>query len=136
MKKHCKIRTGDILLSLTGNVGRACILFGNDYLLNQRVAKITTKGDATPEFAYWTFTDRGNQRKIENLAYGVAQLNLSPVKLSALEFIIPPNTLIEQFSVISSPIFNQVIQLNLAIQELAKARDLLPPKLMNGEVAV
>ncbi|WP_417514526.1 restriction endonuclease subunit S [Marinobacter sp.] len=136
MKEHCKLSTGDILLSLTGNVGRACIVFGNDYLLNQRVAKITTKGNATPEFAYWTFTDRGNQKKIENLAYGVAQLNLSPVKLAAMEFVMPTRTLIEQFSVTTSPIFKQIVQLNLTNQELAKARDLLLPKLTKGEIAV
>lgn len=40
MKPHCRLETGDVLLSLTGNVGRACIVVGNDYLLNQRVAKI------------------------------------------------------------------------------------------------
>jgi len=135
MKDHCKLTTGDILLSLTGNVGRACILFGGSYLLNQRVAKIVTKGNVTPEFAYWTFTDRGNQRKIENLAYGVAQLNLSPVKLAAMDFVIPRNTLIKQFSEITSSVFKQIIQLNFTNQELANARDLILPKLMNGEIA-
>jgi len=36
MKKHCALETGDIQLSLTGNVGRACVVFGRNYLLNQR----------------------------------------------------------------------------------------------------
>ena len=32
--KHCVLTDGDILLSLTGNVGRTCIVNGNNYLLN------------------------------------------------------------------------------------------------------
>jgi type I restriction enzyme S subunit len=136
LKKHCKLRTGDILLSLTGNVGRSCIVYGENYLLNQRVAKIIPRNNFTKEFSYWSFTDRGIQREIENLAYGVAQLNLSPVKLAAKSFILPPVGLIRQFSDITAPIFDQVIKLNLSKMELTKARDLLLPKLMSGELAV
>lgn len=40
MPKHCILEDGDILLSLTGNVGRVCIVNGKNYLLNQRVAKL------------------------------------------------------------------------------------------------
>ncbi|WP_334064334.1 restriction endonuclease subunit S [Alteromonas genovensis] len=136
MKQHCKLNTGDILLSLTGNVGRACIVYGNNYLLNQRVAKIKAKDFISKEFAYWTFTEVSMQRKVENLAYGVAQLNLSPSKLAAMEFTIPSLKLISEFSDITKPIFQQIITLNLSNQELARARDLLLPKLMSGELAV
>ena len=40
MPAHCRLGDGDILLSLTGNVGRVCVVNGQNYLLNQRVAKI------------------------------------------------------------------------------------------------
>ena len=40
MPKHCILEDGEILLSLTGNVGRVCIVNGKNYLLNQRVAKL------------------------------------------------------------------------------------------------
>ena len=40
MPSYCCLKEGDILLSLTGNVGRVCRVFGRNYLLNQRVAKI------------------------------------------------------------------------------------------------
>ena len=32
MPEHCKLKDGDILLSLTGNVGRICIAYGGNYL--------------------------------------------------------------------------------------------------------
>ena len=86
MKKHCALVTGDILLSLTGNVGRACIVFGKNYLLNQRVAKVVGNTGISPSFTYWTFSNEKTQKELENLAYGVAQLNLSTVKLCEHEF--------------------------------------------------
>ncbi len=35
MPEHCKLVDGDILLSLTGNVGRVCIVHGENFLLNE-----------------------------------------------------------------------------------------------------
>jgi len=72
MKEKCRLATGDVLLSLTGNVGRACVVFGNNYLLNQRVAKVCGKEGVSDQFAYWTFSNPDTQKKLENLAYGVA----------------------------------------------------------------
>jgi type I restriction enzyme S subunit len=135
MKPHCLLSTGDILLSLTGNVGRACIAYGENFLLNQRVAKIVGK-DIPRSFVYWTFSSDASQRELENLAYGVAQLNLSPVKLGEQEFLRPSSMLLEMFAEICEPVFQQICTLNLSNQQLTKARDLLLPKLMNGEMTV
>ena len=75
MQEHCALATGDILLSLTGNVGRSCIVFGENYLLNQRVAKVVGNTGVPRSFTYWTFSNGTTQKELENLAYGVAQLN-------------------------------------------------------------
>ena len=40
--EYVHLKSGDIILSLTGNVGRVCIVVGRDYLLNQRVAKLVS----------------------------------------------------------------------------------------------
>ena len=135
MKGHCLLKTGDVLLSLTGNVGRACIVFGENYFLNQRVAKIVGTPEFPRSFTYWTFSNEATQKDLENLAYGVAQLNLSPVNLGKRSFVKPSSTLLELFSETADPIFEQICTLNLQTTELAKARDLLLPRLMNGEVA-
>lgn len=135
MKEHCRLRTGDILLSLTGNVGRACIVVGDEYLLNQRVAKVTGKGVSKP-YVYWTFSNPKMQIYLENLSHGVAQLNLSPVKLGKEEYVKPPNALLETFEQQTGPILNQICTLVAYNKNLTEARDILLPKLMNGEVAV
>ena len=48
----------------------------------------------------------------------------------------PTDVLIDQFTGVARPILKQVKLLREQNRELAKARDLLLPKLMNGEVAV
>lgn len=136
MKKHCLLKTGDILLSLTGNIGRSCIVYGNNYLLNQRIAKVVGRSKIPTSYVYWTFSNDSTQKELENLAYGVAQLNLSPVKLGKCDLLKPAQMLLNLFAETADPIFSQICYLNLQNKHLAKARDLLLPKLMNGEVAV
>lgn len=135
MKPHCKLKTGDVLMSLTGNVGRVCIVYGENYLLNQRVAKIRPT-QISKEFAYWTFSERSIQKNVENLAHGAAQLNLSPVKLATQAIVLPETKILEMFEKIAKPIFEQIIHLNFANQKLAHARDILLPRLMDGRVEV
>ncbi len=136
MKDHCFLKTGDILMSLTGNIGRVCIVYGNNFLLNQRVAKVIEEDNIPRSFIYWTFSNKETQRKLENLAYGVAQLNLSPVKLGEQEFVRPPDMLLDMFSDITEPMFSQICLLNLQNRKAEQARDLLLSRLMNGELAV
>ena len=54
------------------------------------------------------------------------------------EYLVPlaPGFLLDQFDEISESIFKQIAGLLAQIRSLAKARDLLLPRLMNGEVAV
>ena len=136
MNAHCELKTGDILLSLTGNVGRACVVYGENLLLNQRVAKIVGRVEIPDSFTYWTFSNPETQRELENLAFGVAQLNLSPVKLAARPFVRPPRILLESFTDFADGLFKQIIKLNQSVAELVKARDLILPRLMNGSLTV
>ncbi|TAJ44308.1 restriction endonuclease subunit S [Methanofollis fontis] len=52
------------------------------------------------------------------------------------EFLLPPHTLLTLFSDTVAPICDQLRNLALMNQQLTQARDLLLPRLMNGEVAV
>ncbi len=134
MKKHCFLTNGDILISLTGNVGRVCLVYGENYLLNQRVAKIEAKNKTPKSFIYWMFDNLIMQKRIENLSYGSAQQNLSTIKLGEQTVIIPPDPLLESFDEIVSLINIEIIQLLIQNQKLAQARDLLLPRLMSGAI--
>jgi len=97
MRKHCFLSNGDILMSLTGNVGRVCLVYGENFLLNQRVAKIESKNKLPKSYIYWMFDSPTMQKRIENLSYGSAQQNLSPIKLGEQKVILPPDPLLESF---------------------------------------
>ena len=56
--------------------------------------------------------------------------------MSSYEFSLPPISLRKLFFESIDPIVRNQSVLAMQIQQLAKARDLLLPRLMNGEIAV
>ena len=136
LPEHCLLRSGDILLSLTGNVGRACLVYGKDYLLNQRVAKLVPKTPDQYPFAYLMFRQRDLQLRLEAIATGVAQQNLSPIKAGKLTCVTPSARLLARFSNFVKPYIDQILNLNQKNVNLRQTRDLLLPKLISGEIDV
>ena len=133
MPRHCHLDEGDLLLSLTGNVGRVCIVEGNDFLLNQRVAKISSE---TPAYTYCLFRSNELLVKINNIANGAAQQNVSPIRIGQIKHLFPNDKLIMDFERVSGPILKRVVLMKKNIILLEEARDRLLPKLMNGEIEV
>ena len=56
--------------------------------------------------------------------------------LLGLEFRIPPPSILDMFNAVVAPICSQLRSLALCNRQLTQARDLLLPRLMNGEIAV
>ena len=133
MPKHCILSEGDILLSLTGNVGRTCIVDGNGYLLNQRVAKLQSD---IPTFTYCLFRSKDMFDVMNNLANGAAQQNLSPVRAGKITVLFPSNNLMKRFETTAGVMINKMLSLRKQCDLLIQARDRLLPKLMNGEIGV
>ena len=133
MPKHCILEDGDILLSLTGNVGRVCIVVGKNYLLNQRVAKLKSIFKA---YTYCLFRSRNMFIDVNNLANGAAQQNVSPIKIGEMKILIPENKLLNEFEKESSNYISGVIAFQSQIRLLTEARDRLLPKLMSGEIEI
>ena len=130
---HCILTEGDILLSLTGNIGRVCIVNGYNYLLNPRVAKLQT---LHPAYAYCMFRSKEMLNKMTALSNGVAQQNLSPIRAEKIRILIPSSNLLFQFKNIVEPIISQIILLNNQITFACEARDRLLPELMGREIEV
>lgn len=133
MPSYCKLSIGDILMSLTGNVGRICYVTTNNCLLNQRVCKIKSE---YPWFTYSFFKQDSIFQTLCNIAYGTAQLNLSPVLAGKMKIILPSGTLQKEYEKKVSPIFSHQQSLIEQNQNLIKQRDLLLPRLMSGKLAV
>jgi len=133
---YCILKTGDILISLTGNIGRACLVYGNDLLLNQRVAKLVPLEPNNEAFAYFTFRQDEMRSKLEQISNGVAQQNLSPVETGKMDFCVPSKLVLARFSHFCVPIISQLLAMYKKNQNLRQTRDLLLPKLISGEVDV
>jgi type I restriction enzyme S subunit len=133
---HCVLENGDILLSLTGNVGRVCLVFDAPFLLNQRVSKLVPINNLDWALVYCAFRDIAMRTKLEQLSNGVAQQNLSPILAARMEYVLPPQQLREEFSRFATPTIRAVINLYGKIQNLRRTRDLLLPRLLSGQIAV
>ena len=100
------LQEGDLLMSLTGNVGRVGLL-QNDLLpaaLNQRVACLREKRDSPDRqrvnmrYLYEYFRSNEFQGMAEAGSSGVAQKNMSMKWLSSLDIAMPPIHFQEQFA--------------------------------------
>lgn len=136
MKEYCKLQEGNILMSLTGNIGRTCLVYGENYLLNQRVVIVTPINSENSAFCYFLFNTDSIKGLMNNLSSGVAQQNLSPVKLEEQLIPLPPMSLMLKYSSATNGIVNQIISLNKHNGKLKEARDILLPRLMNRTIEV
>jgi type I restriction enzyme S subunit len=133
---YCKLGSGDILLSLTGNVGRVCLVNGENYVLNQRVAKLKAKNPIDYAFSYLLFLQNSIFSLLQSTASGTAQQNLSPIQTKEIEIVIAERKILDLFGAIANKLIQKINTNNSQIQTLSALRDTLLPKLMKGEIRV
>jgi type I restriction enzyme, S subunit len=136
MPDYCFLRTGDILLSLTGNIGRVCFVYGENCLLNQRVAKLVPHNKQNRAYTYLNFRQGDLQNRLMQIANGVAQQNLSPVETGRLEVVLPAAEILALFAEKCEPIIDYILVLFRNNQNLRRTRDLLLPRLLSGQLDV
>ena len=136
MPSYCSLNIGDILLSLTGNVGRCCYVSYEDLLLNQRVAKLYPKNSLDVSFVYTFFRKQDTKTLLELMPRGTAQANLSPIETSKMKVVLPERKVLDDFGCICNPLFWKMIHNQQEITHLTTLRDTLLPKLMSGEIDV
>ena len=136
MPQWCKLKKEDILLSLTGNVGRCCLVDTENCLLNQRVAKLHPKEEYNRLFVYALFRQEDMKARMISIARGTAQMNLSPIETGKLPLIIPSNEVLKDFGNRFNNIIHTLTNNIVESSYLAQLRDTLLPKLMSGETKV
>ena len=134
MKSECFLHIGDVLISLTGNVGRVGIVCEENLLLNQRVAKFMPTNPSLLPYLYFYFRLPESKISLETIAKGTAQQNLSPVE--TLKLNIPYDKTAKELSQSLLPMFQSIIVNQEQNKRLAILRDTLLPKLMSGELDV
>ena len=76
IQDHQVLKEGDILISLTGNVGRVSICKNGDYLLNQRVGLLQLAKNVNREFLYQILSSQRFESSMIACGQGAAQMNI------------------------------------------------------------
>lgn len=136
MGDQIKLKEGDVILSLTGNVGRTCFVTGENYLMNQRVLKVKPiRNKELTSLPYFFFRRPEIQQHLISISKGTAQLNLSPVEMKNIKIPFQkefPNHLFQKLQTL----FDMEIETTKESQQLSELRDTLLPKLISGELEV
>ena len=132
MSQECQLRRGDLIMSLTGNVGRIGMVYEDNVLLNQRVLKLKTINKTHKSFIYSFFRSDVTKAHLENISTGTSQKNLSPIDIGNMMIPFPSESLLSNFLDNLNMLENNFVE----NQELTQLRDWLLPMLMNGQVKV
>ena len=132
MSDECQLRRGDLIMSLTGNVGRVGMVYEDDVLLNQRVLKLNPINKTHKSFIYSFFRSDVTKAHLENMSTGTSQKNLSPIDIGnmMIPFPFPSESLLSKFVNNLNMLENNLVE----NQQLTQLRDWLLPMLMNGQV--
>ena len=130
MSHECQLRRGDLIMSLTGNVGRVGMVYEDDVLLNQRVLKLNPINKTHKSFIYSFFRSDVTKAHLENMSTGTSQKNLSPIDIGNMMIPFPSESLLSKFLDNLNMLENNLVE----NQQLTQLRDWLLPMLMNGQV--
>lgn len=133
MKDFCKLTKGDVLMSLTGNVGRISIVVEDNNLLNQRVSLFDCK-EEYKTYIYALLNSQKYQIIMQKMTRGTSQKNLSPIDVEDLQIYIPND--IKEFSNVTTPIFNEMVNIQKQTNELNNLKQQLLPLLINGQIII
>jgi type I restriction enzyme S subunit len=134
LQVHHQLSVGDLLISMTGNVGRVCRVSHPNCLLNQRVGLVVPLSTSV-EFLYNLLRQRFFLAAMARKAKGGAQGNLSKVDILEFEMTIP-NSLDEQQS-IATVLSDMDTEIESLESKLAKAREIkqgLMQELLTGRI--
>lgn len=134
--EYCKLSVGDILISLTGNVARVGLVSEENLLLNQRVGLLEPQKDFLRGYVYALFRNDNMKNKLQRLATGTSQKNLSPIQVGEEVIILPKEELLKEYSLIANGLLDAILNNNQQNQELIKLRDYMLPLLMSGQVTI
>ena len=107
----------------------------NKLIFSTGFAVITPKNLPT-SFVYQATTTDTFVGYLESHARGAAYPAVVSGDFERAEFLIPTRSLVGSFSDFAEPLLDQIHNLREQSQQLRTARDLLLPRLMNGEIAV
>ncbi|MFA4810274.1 restriction endonuclease subunit S [Helicobacter pylori] len=133
LPKYCLLEPTNILITLTGHIGRCALVFSKNCILNQRVGVVLPKEKELNPFYYSLIRNPLFSAILQRNAIGSSQQNLSPI--DTLKIQIPFNhKIIKQYSKTCENIIKLLVSNMQATQTLTAIRDFLLPLLLKQQV--
>ena len=123
-----KANKGDVVIALTGNVGKCSIVPEDGYLVNQRVGIFNVDWNKR-EYLYLTLFSKDVQNEIQSLGGGSVQINISATDLEAITIILPSENVFESFHNKMKIIFEYINVEQQLTTELYKIQSLFLAKM-------
>ena len=137
-KKAIKFRlnTGDLTIAMTGaTIGKIGIVKDDNLYTNQRVGKFFVDKKYVPYLYCFFKQEHIVETVIVFSGSSAAQPNISGENLEKIDMPFDKE-LIDKFSVVVNPVFNEIITLLKRNDYLIQQRDALLPRLMSGKLEV
>lgn len=122
---------GDLIFCIRATIGLLTIC-DKKYCLGRGVAGITNIDEIYKEYAYHLIDSSIGSFK--RLATGSVIVGISRDDIQNIKVKVPSLNQIEKFHEIQKPIFQKAECIKQEIRRLSQLRDILLPKLMNGEI--
>ncbi|EJB43626.1 type I restriction-modification enzyme, S subunit [Helicobacter pylori Hp A-4] len=133
LPKYCLLEPTNILITLTGHIGRCALVFSKNCILNQRVGVVLPKEKELNPFYYSLIRNPLFSAILQKNAIGSSQQNLSPI--DTLKIQIPFNhKIIKQYSKTCENIIKLLVSNMQSTQTLTALRDFLLPLLLKQQV--
>ncbi|MBY0245031.1 MAG: restriction endonuclease subunit S, partial [Sphingobacteriaceae bacterium] len=136
--KRSILKTGDILFSIAGTIGRVFILPENlnNSNCNQAVAFIRLKDREYLEFIHQHLISQNIQGLILGSVVQGVQANVSLTTLGNIPVLFPDEYSLMRFNCLIKPIYKKITGNNTQISSVVCIRDTLLPKLMSGKILI
>ena len=137
IQKHQVLKVGDILISMTGNVGRVCMVNTNSCLQNQRVGlfELQDKCYYDKNFLYTILNCKEFETAMIDSGQGAAQSNISKKDIEDYIFLIPKNLKEQQaIATILSDMDKEISDLEAKRDKYRLIKQGMMQKLLTGQI--
>lgn len=137
------VKRKDIVFTHAGTLGQVAMIpeesMYERYIISQR--QFYFRSDlqkVDPEYILYFFKSSiGQHRLLANAnSTGVPSIARPSTSLKSIQFILPPRTIIQNFTNLIKSIHSQIMSSKHQIQTLSELRDTLLPKLISGELRI
>lgn len=122
-----------LLVSCIGTIG-VVSLTSVISQFNQQINAVIPLETCYRYYCYFAFKEL--KPRLDAIGGGATMGNVNKTKFESMDMLRPKVSLLRAFDEYCAPMFRQILSLSLQNQKLRAARDLLLPRLMNGEIAV